>query len=198
MPEAVVDLLEVIAIEHDGPDVMAASLGVTAFDGVEVVAVEGAGQCIVAGQVIQPAVEAAGSQARQRRHHQAEQGEERRCRLPQQHLQQGQQRDAVDQGERRSGNGVDQLQGTLLPVIPFPRGFPGQRWCRAGLTAGQDLPVLIDQKQGANLGGETAQGLLQGTGLNVDAEQTDDLVTLGDGLGQGDHLSPAGKILIWA
>ncbi|MNI20949.1 hypothetical protein D3C73_744470 [compost metagenome] len=89
MPEAVVDLLEVIAIEHDGPDVIAASLGVTAFNGVEVVAVEGAGQCIVAGQVIQPAVEAAGSQARQRRHHQAEQGEERRCRLPQQHLQQG-------------------------------------------------------------------------------------------------------------
>ena len=30
------------------------------------------------------------------------------------------------------------------------------------------------------------------------AHETDDLVTLGDGLGQGDHLSPAGKILIWA
>ena len=45
--------------------------------------------------------------------------------MPQQHLQQGQQRDAVDRGERRSGNGVDQLQRTLLPVIPFPRGLPG-------------------------------------------------------------------------
>ena len=64
MPEAVVDLLEVIAINMMAPIVMAASLGVAAFDGVEVVAVEGAGQCIVTGQVIQPAVEAAGSQAR--------------------------------------------------------------------------------------------------------------------------------------
>ena len=43
--------------------------------------------------------------------------------------------------------------------------------------------MLIDQKQGANLGADGA-GSAQGTGLNVDAEQTDDLVTLGDGLGQ--------------
>ncbi|MNH10876.1 hypothetical protein D3C76_935100 [compost metagenome] len=42
------------------------------------------------------------------------------------------------------------------------------------------------------------QGLLQGRYLYVDAEQAYDLPDLGDGLGQGDHLPFAGKILIGA
>lgn len=46
--ETVVDLFEVIAVKHDGADALAACQGLAVFEGIEVVAVEGAGQGIVA------------------------------------------------------------------------------------------------------------------------------------------------------
>ncbi|MNC24897.1 hypothetical protein D3C75_729670 [compost metagenome] len=109
-----------IAVEHDGAYVAAARQYVAALEGIEVVAVEGAGQRVMAGEVVQPTIETAGSQAGEDGHHQTEQGEQRRRRLPQQHLEQGQQRDAVDQDERRVRDGMDELEGALLPVIIRP------------------------------------------------------------------------------
>ncbi len=85
--ETVVDLFEVIAVKHDGADALAACQGLAVFEGIEVVAVEGAGQGIVARQVVEAPVEALGTQAGDGRHHQTENGDERRRRLPQQRLQ---------------------------------------------------------------------------------------------------------------
>lgn len=56
----------------------------------------------------------------------------------------------------------------------------------------------VEQEQGANPGGEAVQGLRQRDGLDVDAEQANDLAALGNGLGEGDHLPPSGKILVGA
>ncbi|MNV50271.1 hypothetical protein D3C71_1422730 [compost metagenome] len=104
----------------------------------------------------------------------------------------------MDQGQRGAGNGMGELEGSLLPVIAILRLVRGQGRRRTRLAARQDLPVLVDQKQGTRLGGGLTQMLLEATEQDVDADHPDQGLCLCNGLGQGDHLPLSGEILIGA
>ena len=88
---------------------------------VEVVAVEGAGQGIVAREIVQLSVQAAGLEIGKHGPGHEEQGDQGRGGLAEQGPQQGGQRDAVEQGELGVRNGVLELKGPLLPAVAIPR-----------------------------------------------------------------------------
>ena len=111
----------------------------------QIVAVEGAGEGIVAGEVIEPLVEAVGSQVGEGGQQHKENSEQGRRGLAEHGPHQRQQGDVVHQSQRGIGDCHGQLQCPLPPLV-FVGRLGVLRHHGLARAAGQHLMVLIEQQ----------------------------------------------------
>ena len=118
--------------------------------------------------------------------------------MPEQGLGERGQRDAMDQGKLRIRNSLDQLEGSLPPLVTMPVSL--ELWDKVSplRAAGQDLLVLVDQKQRANGGGGFMQQPIEPLEQHIYADDPHQHLVLHYGLRQGNHLALPGKIFVGA